>query len=173
MSALNGITSGTSSITNGYAVTANAKSQNEINAFQVLVEQAKKASANVSTLSTSAKNTSGRLNGDYTTGFSNTFTAESDKTATAQGFAANSGASTNKTIDKTSTLYEKSMELENYLVKMMLSSMRKTLHGTNINGEDKTYAQNMYEDMLYDQLSIEMTKQAGLGLADQIYLELA
>jgi len=58
-------------------------------------------------------------------------------------------------------------------VKMMLSSMRSTLSGTSINGEEKSYAQNMYEDMLYDELAISMTKNAGFGLADQIYLELS
>ena len=30
----------------------------------------------------------------------------------------------------------------------------------------------MYEDMLYDELAVSMTKNAGFGLADQIYLEL-
>jgi flagellar protein FlgJ len=177
MSEINGITSGLSSITNGYDITKSDKLKNDVTDFQKLIDSTQRTANNVnkSTLSTSSVNNSGRINGDYTTGFDNTFTSKSDKTSKPTGFAANSSSPLNKnvTIDKTSKLYEKSMEMENYLVKMMLSSMRKTLSGTDINGEDKSYAQSMYEDMLYDQMSTDMTKQAGLGIADQIYLELA
>ena len=60
------------------------------------------------------------------------------------------------------------MELENYFVKQMLSEMRKTIHRSN----DKDFAQQTYEDMLYDEYSTAMTKNAGFGLADQIYLSL-
>lgn len=117
---------------------------------------------------------SGRLNGDYTSGFDGAFTSDSDKAALPTGAAANSAKFVpNKTIDRTSDLYEKALELESYFVKMMLTSMRSTLSGTSINGEEKSYAQNMYEDMLYDELAISMTKNAGFGLADQIYLELS
>jgi len=177
MSEINGIVSGINSITNGYDITKSNKLTNDVSAFQKLIENTKKDSENINktTLSSSSVNNSGRLNGDYTTGFANAFTSKSDKNAKPSGFAANSASPIlkNKTIDKTSKLYEKSMEMENYLVKMMLSSMRETLSKTDINGKDKSYAQSMYEDMLYDQMSTNMTKQAGLGLADQIYLELA
>lgn len=176
MSGITGLSNSLSSISNTYSATTASLQQNDIADFQQLLESAENSSndANKTTLSTAAINTTGTINGDYTTGFAGTFTNESDKTAKPSGFAANNSNLSNKdvTIDKTSTLYEKSMEMENYLVKMMLSSMRKTLSTTNINGEDKSTAQNMYEDMLYDQLSIDMTKQANLGLADQIYLEL-
>ena len=74
-----------------------------------------------------------------------------------------------KTIDKTSELYQKSMELENYFVKQMLSEMRKTIHHSN----DSDFARQTYEDMLYDEYATAMTKNAGFGLADQIYLSLA
>src|SRR5574344_552078 len=90
------------------------------------------------------------------------------------GFAANSASesSTKSTIDKTSKLYEKAQELESYFVKIMLSSMRSTVQKSNLTGNDN-YASKMYEDMLYDELSVSMTKNAGFGLADQIYMEVA
>lgn len=112
----------------------------------------------------------GRFNGDYTTGYSGTFTSELDKTAKPTGAAANQANShvKPKTIDKTSELYEKSLELEGFFVKQMLSEMRKTILKAN----ESDFAQNMYEDMLYDEYATAMTKNAGFGLADQIYLSL-
>ena len=74
----------------------------------------------------------------------------------------------NKTIDKTSVLYEKALELESFFVKQMLSEMRKTILKAN----ESDFAQNMYEDMLFDEYATAMTKNAGFGLADQIYLSL-
>ena len=55
----------------------------------------------------------------------------------------------------------------------MLSSMRNTVTKTNLSGKQNEYAQNMYEDMLYDELSTTITKSAGFGLADQIYIQLS
>jgi len=114
----------------------------------------------------------GRLNGDYRSTFNGTYTAASDKKSMPQGAAANSAIMTKnpKTIDRTSKLYEKSLELESYFVKMMISSMRKTVVKAD-GGND--YAQNMYEDMLYDEYATNMTKNAHFGLADEIYMQLA
>ena len=93
--------------------------------------------------------------------------------AAANDAPISSGAKAEKKIDKTSVLYEKSLELESYIIKIMLSSMRGTLTGASVYGEEPSYAQKMYEDMLYDELAVTMTKNAGFGLADQIYLQLA
>ncbi len=184
MAGINGITSGFSSITNGYSATEAATLQNEISTFQALVDAVQQGNT------AQSENTSGegiaftsqpiplaeegRLNGDYATGFANTFTTEADKNALPSGAAANnpSVAYEGKTIDKTSALYEKSLELESYFVKIMLSSMRSSLRGTSLSGEEKSYAQQMYDDMFYDELATTMTKNAGFGLADQIYLQL-
>ena len=38
--------------------------------------------------------------------------------------------------------------------------------------KDSDFAQQTYEDMLFDEYSTMMTKNAGFGLADQIYLSL-
>lgn len=164
MNGLNGITGGFSSITNGTAASESAKLSNETSRFEALLQ---------SMTSTEEKVASSRLNGDYTTGFAGTYTSEADKHAKPQGAAAIAGsASADKTIDRTSSLYESALELESYFVKMMLSSMKSTLSGTSISG-DKSFATGMYEDMLYDEIAVSMTKNAGFGLADQIYLELA
>ncbi len=171
---MNGIMSfngNNASLTGGFSVAEAARIQEEGNKFQSLLNQV--TSKNNSSVSSSQVNEAGRVNGDYISSFEDTFTSESDKVSKKTGAAANSALTTDtRTIDRTSSLYEKSLELESYFVKMMLSSMRSTLSGTSFNGEEKSYAQNMYEDMLYDELAVSMTKNAGFGLADQIYLEL-
>ena len=116
-----------------------------------------------------------KINGDYISDFKDSFTNAADKAALPSGAAANSASASSpqKKIDKTSLLYEKSMELESYIIKIMLSSMRGSLTGASLTGEKASYAQKMYEDMFYDELAVTMTKNAGFGLADQIYLQLS
>lgn len=175
MSSINsiGLATGMSSFAGGTAALSSAKTQKESGEFDALIQSlnAKKDSNN-STLSSSQIQSS-RLNGDYTSGFEGAFTSEADKTAALSGAAANSGAGAygNVTIDKTSKLYEQALELESYFMKIMLNSMKATLSSNTIYGE-KSYATEMYEDMLYDELATQMTKSSGLGIADQIYLEL-
>lgn len=113
----------------------------------------------------------GRLNGDVTTGFEGTFSSMVDKAAKPRGAALRGNVPENRTIDRTSKLYEKSMELESFFVKQMLSQMRKTVTKSSLGGEG--FAGQMYEDMLYDEYAEKMTKTAGFGLADQIYLSLS
>ena len=173
MNSLGGLGSVYSSSVVGQTAVQSATMQSEQNSCAALVESMK-AKQNQETLSSSNVIDDGRLNGDYTSGFAGSFTSEADKNALPTGAAANSVgvAYNNKTIDKTSKLYEKSLELESYFVKIMLNSMKSTLSGTGLNGE-KSYAQKMYEDMLYDELAVSMTKNGNFGIADQIYLELA
>ena len=173
MNSLGGIGNVYSSSVVGQTAMQSATMQSEQNSFDALVESMK-AKQNQETLSSSNVIDDGRLNGDYTSGFAGSFTSEADKNALPTGAAANSVgvAYNNKTIDRTSKLYEKSLELESYFVKIMLNSMKSTLSSTGLNGE-KSYAQKMYEDMLYDELAVSMTKNGNFGIADQIYLELA
>lgn len=157
-----------SSITNGKGALSSAKQTADGNSFAALVEKLRggeeKAEAGISSSQVTAR---GRLNGDWTSGFAGSFTQTAAKPTGAAVNQANVHLQP-KTIDKTSELYEKSLELENYFVKQMLSAMRKTVVKTN----ESDFAQNMYEDMLYDEYSTAMTKSAGFGLADQIYLSL-
>ncbi|MCR5401159.1 MAG: rod-binding protein, partial [Treponema sp.] len=104
-----------------------------------------------STLSSSQVLADGRFTGDVKKGFSGTFTSMADKNALPKGAASNQANShvKTKTIDKTSKLYEKSMELESFFVKQMLSEMRKTVSKSSLGGQG--FAGEMYQDMLYEE----------------------
>ena len=159
----------TGTLSNGNFALTNAQQKSESSKFESLLKQ-------MSGVSSSNVSTSHRLNGDYTKGFEGSYKSESDKTASPRGFASNSSSvNTNKkiTIDRTSQLYEQSMEMENYLVKMMLSSMRNTITHTSLSNDENSFARKMYEDMMYDNVSESITKNAGFGIADQIYIELS
>ena len=122
---------------------------------------------------------SSSLNGDYLSSFKIENPTPSDKVAEPQGMAARGvfkeyspeGEEHIRTIDKTSVLYEKALELESYFVKIMMQSMRSTLSGKTLIG-DESFASKMYKDMMYDELNRTVTKNAGFGLADHIYLQL-
>lgn len=164
------VTNTYSGITNGSAALSVAQNQAETSKFSQMLEVLQRQNDGKGTLSSSQINVSGNLNGDYTTGFSGAFSSQADKTAKAQGAAVNQAHDhvQTKTIDKTSVLYEKAMELESFFVKQMLSSMRNTV----MKSKEDDFGKKMYEDMLYDQYAQNMTKTAGFGLADQIYLSL-
>lgn len=159
-----------SGITNGNAAFQTAKTNAENAKFSQMLDLLSRQNDGRGTVASEQIADAGRMNGDYTTGYAGTFTREADKTAAAQGAARNQ-ANPNvkpKEIDKTSVLYEKAMELEGFFVKQMLSSMRNTV----MKSSDDDFAKKMYEDMLYDEYATSMTKNAGFGLADQIYLSL-
>ena len=82
--------------------------------------------------------------------------------------AANS--SKTAVIDKTSKLYEQCLELEVFMVKTLISSMRNTVQKSGL--IDEGFAGKMYEDMLYDEYTKEFTKSANFGMAELAYLEL-
>ena len=122
---------------------------------------------------------SSSLNGDYLSSFKIENPTPSDRVAEPQGMAARGlfreyspeGEERMHTIDKTSVLYEKALEMESYFVKIMMQSMRATLSGQTLIGEE-SFASKMYKDMMYDELNRTVTKNAGFGLADHIYLQL-
>ncbi len=121
---------------------------------------------------------SSMLPGDYASSFKIENPTPNDRNAMPQGMARSSykeyspsGEEHIRTIDKTSVLYEKSLELESYFVKIMTDSMRSTLTGKTLAG-DESFASKMYKDMMYDELNRSLTKNAGFGLADHIYLQL-
>lgn len=158
-------------MTQSQAVIQNALHKNQSSKFADLLQAAQqREAADYSHISSEQVLKDGRLNGDFKTGFDKTFTRASDKNAAPQGAAANGRVRpSDKKIDKTSKLYEKSMELESFFVKMMVDSMRKTVHSSTTD----SFAKSMYQDMLYDEYTTSLTKGAGFGLADQIYMELA
>lgn len=159
-----------SSITNGNGALSSARQNADSAKFSELLDRLQNQNDGRGTVASDQIAERGRLNGDYTSGFAGTFTSANDKAACPTGAAANQANPhvQSKTIDRTSELYEKSMELESYFVKQMLSEMRKTV----MKSQESDFAQQTYEDMLYDEYATSMTKNAGFGLADQIYLSL-
>ncbi len=164
------VTNTYSGITGGNGALNSARTNSENAKFSELVERLQAQDSGRGTLSSSQIAQEGRLNGDYASGYADAFTLEADKTAKVSGAALNQANPhvQAKTIDKTSKLYESALELEGFFVKQMLSQMRKTIMKSNEN----SFAQDMYEDMLFDEYATAMTKNAGFGLADQIYLSL-
>lgn len=68
-------------------------------------------------------------------------------------------------------LFDASVEFESMFVKLMLNQMRKTVEKQNmIHGG---YAENIFEDMLYDEYSKEISKNESLGIAEQIYTSMS
>lgn len=165
-----GISNINSSIQSGNTAIFTAKSNAEKSQFSELLEHLKNQDDKKGTVASSQIAQNGRLNGEFTTGFQNSFKNEVDKNSLPKGAAINQ-ANPNvqpKKIDRTSELFEKSMELESYFVKQMLSAMRKTV----MKNKESDFAQQTYEDMLFDEYATSMTKNASFGLADQIYLSL-
>jgi flagellar protein FlgJ len=73
-------------------------------------------------------------------------------------------------IDRTSELFEMCLELETFLVKNLISGMRNTIERSNL--IDIGFAGKIYEDMLFDEYSSKITRNAGFGFAEMAYLEL-
>ena len=74
-------------------------------------------------------------------------------------------------IDKTDKLYELCMELETFLIKNLIKSMRSTVQKTNL--IDTGFAGEVYEDMLYDEYAKGFAKNANFGFAEMAYRELS
>jgi len=68
-------------------------------------------------------------------------------------------------------LYEACQDFEALFIKQMLNSMRKTVNKTGL--MEGGMAEDVFEDMLYDEYAKIMSKTAGLGLADMVYKQVA
>jgi Rod binding domain-containing protein len=75
-----------------------------------------------------------------------------------------------RVIEKTGKLYEACVEFEALFIKQMLSAMRKSVQKTGL--LDGGMAEDIFEDMLYDEYAKSMARNAGFGLADTVYLHL-
>lgn len=83
-----------------------------------------------------------------------------------------SGPGTHKPqIDKSSPLYKSAQEFEAVFIKQMLDVMRKTIDRSGL--VERNQGEEIFEDMLYDEYSKNMSKSAGLGLADTMYQQLS
>jgi Rod binding domain-containing protein len=90
----------------------------------------------------------------------------------AQVQASGARVADNAPIDRKSKLFEQCREFESIFVKMMLKEMRNSVDKTDslLSGG---WAEDIYTDMLDDEYSKSIAKNAGFGLADQLYKQLA
>jgi len=99
--------------------------------------------------------------------------SEALKRASASASANNTVAEKHvgkEPIDKEDKLYQLCLELETFLVKNLLTSMRNTVQKSGL--VDDSFAGKMYEDMLYDEYAKDFTRSANFGLAEQAYRQL-
>jgi len=80
-------------------------------------------------------------------------------------------ADSNEPVDKNDKLYQLCLELETFLVKNLLTSMRNTVQKSGL--VEEGFAGKMYEDMLYDEYAKDFTRNANFGLAEQAYRQLS
>ena len=73
-------------------------------------------------------------------------------------------------IDKNDKLYELCMELETFLIKNLIKSMRGTVQKSKL--IDTGFAGEIYEDMLYDEYAKGFAKNANFGFAEMAYRDL-
>ena len=81
------------------------------------------------------------------------------------------GTRGNGGIDKTSKLYKVSQEFEAIFIKQMLNVMRKSVSKTGL--LDGGMAEEIFEDMLYDEYAQKMAASGSFGIADMIYKQLS
>lgn len=62
-------------------------------------------------------------------------------------------------------------KFESIFINMMFTQMKKTVHKTNLFGESQ--AEEMYDDMLTEKYSEELSKNNGIGLGDIMYKQLS
>ncbi len=74
-------------------------------------------------------------------------------------------------VKKDDKLYEACQDFEAIFIKQMLNSMRKTVNKTGL--LEGGMAEDVFEDMLYDEYSKLMAKNAKLGLTDLLYKQLS
>jgi flagellar protein FlgJ len=73
-------------------------------------------------------------------------------------------------IDRKGKLYGACRDLETFMLKIVVSGMRKTVEKSALS--DNSFAGEIYEDMLYDNYTKSIADNAGFGFADMAYLEL-
>ena len=68
-------------------------------------------------------------------------------------------------------LFDASVEFESIFVKMMLSQMKKSVEKSGL--IDGGHAEEIFEDMLYDEYAKNISKTESLGIAEEIYKSLS
>ena len=97
--------------------------------------------------------------------------AQSSKAKATEDDALPLPVSKTPPIDKNDKLYELCMELETFLIKNLIKSMRGTVQKTGL--LDTGFAGEVYEDMLYDEYAKTFAQNANFGFAEMAYRELS
>jgi flagellar protein FlgJ len=95
------------------------------------------------------------------------------KTQASSGSAAaraEGSARVQPKIDKSRRLYKVSQEFEAIFIKQMLNVMRKSVSKTGL--MDGGMAEEIFEDMLYDEYAQKMAESGSFGIANMIYKQL-
>ncbi|HPV42484.1 MAG TPA: rod-binding protein [Spirochaetota bacterium] len=80
------------------------------------------------------------------------------------------GADKSKHAAQEKRLWDACIEMESLLVGRMLKEMRKTVQKTGwMNGG---FAEEIFEDMLYDEYALSLSRNSNLGMAKMLYDEL-
>ncbi len=72
---------------------------------------------------------------------------------------------------KDKKLWDTCVEMESLFVNKMFKEMRKTIHKSDWNHGG--HAEEIFEDMLYDEYSLQVSKNSNLGLAKMIYEQMS
>ncbi|MBN1699482.1 MAG: rod-binding protein [Spirochaetales bacterium] len=91
--------------------------------------------------------------------------------AAEKNVTAGKNAVTSNGNKKNGKLYKACREFEAIYIKQMLDVMRKTVNKTGL--LDGGFAQDVFEDMLYDEYAKKMAENAGFGLSDALYKQLS
>lgn len=83
---------------------------------------------------------------------------------------------TNRTVGavknaKNDALHNACQEFEALFVKQVLKTMRATISKSGL--MDGGFAEEVYEDMLYDEYSLKIAKTAHLGISEMLYKQLS
>lgn len=76
-----------------------------------------------------------------------------------------------KTSEDPANLMEVCKEFESIFLNMMMKQMRKTVADGGL--IEKSFARDMYESMQDEEVSKEMAKGRGIGLAQELYKQLS
>lgn len=68
-------------------------------------------------------------------------------------------------------LYKACVDFESLMIKQMLDVMRKTVHKTGFT--DGGFAEEIFEDMLYEKYASSMAEYGNFGLAKTVYNQLS
>ena len=79
-------------------------------------------------------------------------------------------ASTANSVKNNEKLKEACRDFEAIFIKQMLNAMKGTISKSGL--MDGGFAEEIYDDMLYDEYAKKISSHAGLGIADSLYRQL-